>query len=1045
MRTVHKILSILLLFNALVLSAQQMNVTGVVFDPEGATLPGVSILVKNTGNGTITDADGNFYLRANKGDVLTVSCIGFKDQEIVVSGQSKLIITMDMDKTALDEVVVIGYGKQSRRTLTSAVSKVEMDDLKNTSITNALGSLNGKVSGARIYNASGQPGESPTVVIRGGSAISGSNAPLILVDGVERSLNTVNPADIESIQILKDAASTAIYGSRASNGIVLVTTANGKRSTKPVITFSTDFSVQDIESYYDFCTTEEYLSIIRPSVARGPNPKWNSNNGYAYSSANSATSAFTTRYLNEGESIPTGWKSMTDPVDPSKTLIYEDHDIIRLAFNPALRQNYHIGVNGGTEMITYSAGIGYTDDAGVAYKTGWNRFSAHAAGDMFITKNFKVFTKFAHQESETDNYSSQANAITRSLYLPGTLRLYYDDGSFASGYNATASSLLWWTNVHQRTNLLKQTTLQGGFNWNILEGLSLNGTASDYISSSQNSTFDRANSFSSARDAYAAFSETQRLLYESTLNYNKAFNEHHLSAMLGASYQVTTVRDLNAKGKGASSDNIETLNASAEPVSVYSYISKETLAGLFSRLQYDYANKYLFSASVRRDGSSRFGKNNKWAWFPSVSAGWLITEEDFMKPAKDILSTLKLRASYGKTGNNSISLYAAEGRYTVDKYNGEAAVYASSMPNQNLRWEVTTQKDAGLDIGLFKDRLNLLVDVYDKVTENLLFSKNLPNTSGFSSVSTNIGSVRFYGFDVEINSQNVRTEDFDWNTTFTWSFVKNKVLKLPDNGQEKNRIGGYTGTDGSRYGGTAEGEPLYTLWGYKVDYLIDNDAQAATALYDESAIGYDYRDGKKIKGRKFAGDYEWVDRDGDGKITSQDMFCLGSSVPHSTGGLNNTFRYRNWTLRVFTDWALGHSMIDVAFKFHMMSTFNGNTILMKEALNAWKQPGDAAKTKWARIAAHDSAENWNYRRDSDAVTFKCDYLCIRDVSLSYALPKSITDRLRMAGCNIFISGNNLHYFSAVKGTPPEVSTDNNNSSTGYPRIMRITGGFNIQF
>ena len=241
------------------------------------------------------------------------------------------------------------------------------------------------------------------------------------------------------------------------------------------------------------------------------------------------------------------------------------------------------------------------------------------------------------------------------------------------------------------------------------------------------------------------------------------------------------------------------------------------------------------------------------------------------------------------------------------------------------------------------------------------------------------------------------------------------------------------------------GEPLYRIWGYKKAYLIDNDEQAAKAMYDESSKGFDYKTGQSTKGKKFAGDYEWEDRDGDGKITSQDMFCLGSSVPHSTGGLCNTFRYKNWSLRVYMDWALGHSMIDVAFKYHMMSTWNGNTVLMKEALTAWQAPGDAANTQWARIAAHDSNESWNYRRDSDVVTFKCDYLCLRDVSLSYNLPKSLTDRLKLGSCNVFVSGNNLHYFTAVQATPPEISTTNDEAATGYPRLYRVTAGVNLSF
>lgn len=1025
------------------LMAQEITVTGVVHDNEGETLPGVSVVVKGSTHGTVTDIDGNFEIKVSQGATLEFSYVGFQTQEIKITNQTHANVTLNASTVGLDEVMVVAYGTQSRRTLTSAVSKVNTAELENMSVNNIMDALKGKVAGARVYGNSGQPGESPTIIIRGGSSINKSNSPLILVDGFERSYNEVNPNDIESIQVLKDAESTALYGSRASNGIVLITTKSGA-SVTPRITFQTDFSLQQIERYYDLCSAEEYLSVIRPSVARSPNPKWNEQDNNGYSSGNSSLSSYTTRYLGQGESVPAGWKTMPDPLDPSKTLIFQDNNMLDVAFSTALRQNYYLGVDGGNEKLKYSASIGYTDDKGVAMGTGWNRLSTRAVADYRVKDNLSLFSNISYQRSRLEDYSSQNNAISRSLYLPPTAKVYNDDGTPAKGGNATSAPLPWWVNIHQRETILRQTNVAGGINWGITDHLIATGTATTYFSTEEFDGFQRANEFNSLRPATSTLGNTERNQFEGLLKYNNSFGEHAISGLLGASYINTNIKSLTAAAQGASSDKIETLNAAPEKTNATTTKTEEVLTSVFAKATYNYQNKYLLSASIRRDGSSRFGANHKWAYFPGASVGWIASEESFLNN-NSTLSFFKLRASIGQTGNNAAGIYTAQGAYTATyKYNNAAGIVNTSMPNPNLTWETTTQVDFGVDAGFLKDKILLTFDVFNKRTDDLIFSKPLPNTSGFSSIETNIGSVRFYGFDLEITSKNIQTKDFSWETSFAWGYVKNKVVSLPDNGQVKNRIGGIYLPDGKSFGGIAEGESLYRIYGYKSEYILDTEEQAANARYDELARGYDYRTGKFTKGQKFAGDYEWKDRNDDGKITEVDQFELGVTVPHSTGGLTNTFNYKNFSLRVYLDWAIGHTLIDTDFKYHMMSTFNGNANLVREALGAWKQPGDAAKTKWARIAAHDSNENWNYRRDSDIVTFKGDYLCIRDVSFGYTIPQKVMGKIGLHSATVFISGNNLHYFTAVQATPPEVGVINN-SGTGYPPIRKFSVGFKLEF
>ena len=1029
--------------------AQSLDVHGQVTDTRGNTLPGVAVIIKGTNDGAITDAEGRYSIQVPDGTVLEFSCMGYQTKEIEIKDRAVINVTLSETSYALDELVVVAYGTQSKRTSTTSVAKLNNSEIANIPMNTIGDGLKGKLAGARVYNSSGAPGETPEIVIRGGSSINKSNEPLILVDGFPTQLSAVNPSDIESVQILKDAASTALYGSRASNGIVVITTKSGSNSA-PKITFSADWSVATVERYYDLLNAEEFLSIIRPSAARSPNPQWNSKDNSSYSSGNTSTSPFSTRYLLDGEAIPEGYKSMPDPLDPSKTLIFQDNDMLKATFRPALRQNYYLSVTGGNNKVKYASSVGYTHDKGVAITTKWERFSTNHQVSYNVRDNITIFGRINYSRANNQNVSDQRLAITRALYLPFTQKLYDENGLPMKGQSATGSPLLWWTDVHKNETTVNRANIQGGIDWNITDHLVFSATGTTFYQGSETDKFDKANAWNSKRTASSSYSKVIRTQAEALLKYSRTISrDHSLSGLLGFSYMQVKNKSLSASAYGASSDAIQTLNAAPIPSSASSSITEERLIGMFAQVQYNYKNKYIVSASLRRDGSSRFGANHRWAYFPGASIGWVISEEKFLK-GNEALSFLKLRASIGQTGNNAVGLYEAQGAYSADyKYNFNAGVVNTDMPNPNLTWETTTQTDLGLDIGLCKDRLMITVDGFNKLTNNLLFSKPLPNTSGFSSVTTNIGSVRFYGFDVEISSTNIRKKDFTWETSFTWSFVKNRVESLPDNGEEKNRIGGIAIDDeGTLVGGIAEGEPLYRFYGYKIAYLIDNDEQAASAMYDESAVGYDYRTNKKTKGKKFAGDYEWCDLNGDGKITAQDAgFELGVTVPHSTGGLTNTFTYKGVSLRIGLDWALGHSINDTHWRYHMMSTWNGNANLIREAQSAWTKPGDAANTKYARIAVHDSQENSNYRRVSDIGVFKADYLCLRDVTLSYQFPEKLIDKMKIAGLTLYLSGNNLHYFTAVQAQSPEVGSDNNDSGggTGYPPVRRVTFGVNLQF
>lgn len=1045
------LLFVLLLFS-LSIAAQEYTITGVVTDHEGLTIPGASVSVKNTTRGTITDLDGKYSIAVSKGEVLIYSFVGYKPQEQSIADSRPVNIKLSISTVGLDEVVVVGYGTQSRRTITSAITKVGGEALKNIPISTVGEGLKGKIAGARLYSNNNTPGADVTIRIRGGSSINKSNDPLILVDGVERAFSGINPNDIESIEILKDAASTAIYGSRASNGVVLITTKKGDFGKKANITFEANLAMQEPETLYDFMNAEDYLRTVRPAVAIGQNSKYNQMDGYSASSGNTASSIYSTRYLKDGETVPAGYKSMIDPIDPTKTLIFQDNNFQDEIYKKALWQNYYVGIDGGNDGIKYSSSIGYTDDGGVALATGFQRLSMRSAMDIKINEHLNFASGFDYSKTDSEEYSNQMNVISRGLATPPTQKKYNDDGTPTKGYNATSPNPIWYKYYNDQSTVDKRLSAYGKLTYRIIDGLKADVQLSTYNHHSKDDSFMKANEFNGLRPTTSSFGELNRNKLEAYGTYNKSILDHSFSVMAGYSYQRDKNQALSASVTGASSDKVPTLTAGPDKTDATSSFTEDVTIGYFGRLSYDFKKKYLFSATFREDASSRFASRHQWGFFPGASAGWVVSDESFMKNIKN-LDNLKLRVSYGQTGNNSIGLYDAYGKYSTSaKYNGIAGIVPSTMPNTELTWEVSTQLDAGFDLSIFNNRLSISGDYFNKITDNLLFSKELPNTSGFSNVQTNIGKVKFYGFDIEVSSTNIQTKDFSWSSKLTWSFVKNKVLKLPDNGREKNRIGGITLADGTSFGGTAEGESLYSYYGYVVDHIIETQEGADNAIYDSKAKGYRFSDKKKIAGRKEIGDYEWKNRDGslqrNGKdyIDDQDQFLLGYTVPTSTGGLNNSFSYKNFNLNIFLDWALGHSIQNSSEMRYFMNTFANNYTLIDEVKECWSKPGD--NTKYARFTANDPDDgNSNFSRSSNVFNYKGDYLCIREVSLQYNVPSSKLGKFGIQNLAFTLSGNNLHYFTAVKGVSPEVgtSTTYNSSYYNYPPIRRFSAGIKVTF
>ena len=1038
----------------------KVTISGVVKDETGQPLPGASVVVKGTTTGVVTNSDGSFTIEVEKDAPLEVSFLSFKSESFVASVSKRVIIVLKEDKSLLDESVVVGYGSQSRKTLTSSITTVKSEILQDAPVTSMGEALKGRVPGMYAASNSTIPGDSPRYLIRGGSSINLSNDPIVIVDGVNRSMSDIDPNDIESIEVLKDAASAGIYGARASNGVILVTTKKGKASKGPEITFNAMVGMENAVDKWNLMNSTQFVKFLRPYLVNGYNGASIMTGATAAGTGNtSSTAIYTTRYLNDGEIIPSGYLSMKDPVDPSKTLIYTDTDYQDQWFQKASWQKYYIGVNGGNDKMKYVASLSSLDDGGVVKMTEYKQMSMHSNVTFKVTDKLEASSTFDFSKTTNDQlYPSNWNVLGRSLLIAPTRREYNDEGYITTGGSTTwMQSPLWWSKAYNFDNLVTHFSGILNLKWTIFDGLVANVQYGLYDSNTLYSMYQYLNAggvknyLGTTHGVQESRTNLIRDVFTAYLNYKKTINGiHNFNVMGGYDYSKWRNRYLFAKSTGYTSDKVPILD-SGTTFTASNTDTEEALISYYARLNYDYMEKYLVSGTVRADGSSKFSSGHQWGFFPSASLAWVVSKEGFWDDMKNHVNFLKIRASYGLTGNNGIGLYDAYGAYTTSNlYDGSSVTIASSMLNKDLTWEKTAQLDFGFDMNFLNDRIRMTADYYDKVTSDMLFSVTLPDTGSFDSVKANVGSARFYGVEFSIHSVNIDHHDFSWSTDLAYSYGANKVISLDDsykytdiNGKEAWRIGGYTLTQsGYRFGGIAVGEPLGRIYGYKIDHIIQNEEDADNAFYDALSKGYRDSDGQRITGRKAPGDYEWKNREGsaltaDGKemINAEDMFELGNVLPKHTGSIGNTFRYKRLSLNIFCDFALGHSIVN-EFKCRVFENTYGacNGNIVTDVYDCWTPENTNAK--YARFSPNDNDyQNSNFGRISDFCVEKGDYLCIRDVSLYYDLPERISSKMRMKKVSLGITGNTLYYFDNVSGTiSPEIGIGTSSSSSWFSPV-----------
>lgn len=1012
-----------------------LPVSGRVTDEKGAGLPGVSVVEKGTQRGTVTDIEGKFSIEVgNTQSVLVLSFVGYVSQEITVGNQSVIDVSMKVDSKALNEVVVIGYGALKKGDLTGAVATISADKLKGKASVSYGEALVGQMAGVQVQQTNGAPGgEGLSIRIRGTGSISASSSPLYVIDGYpidSSAFSLVNSSDIESIQVLKDASSTAIYGSRGANGVVIITTKKGSAGA-PTVSFSTFFGMQQVARKIDMMNTREYIEFFKD----GHNQAWLDRTPMPGDPAHTIhdSNEMRSKYTNSNfYMIPEAFN------DPSKFPDINWQDEI---FRNASTQKHELSVNGGSEKVRYAVSGSYTNQQGILINTDFKRYNIRANITTNVTKKLEVGVAMSSYYSENNDLANGKDSpLAYALYLPPIYPLRNADGTYGS---QVRNPEIWAGDVanpvsiaENVTNFTKKNAVIGSVyaEYEIIPGLkyriSLNANLENrrlkyYQPSFVDTDGSRAPRIANAR------SETWlggNWLNEHTLTWSKTLAEkHNLNLLAGYTAQKSFGEYNQLRAQNFPNDAVRTLSA-GQIVGGTSTEYRNSLISYLSRLTYSYDDKYLFSASIRRDGSSRFGSENKWGTFPSASVGWRVSNEAFMQHVSQI-SDLKIRGSWGLVGNNKIGNYDAIARTVVNYYplNNTLvnAVNPLNYPNPFLGWEKTMQWNLGLELGLFRDRVRLEADFYNSKSVDLLLDVPVPTISGYATQLQNIGKVQNKGMEYLVRTRNT-VGAFKWSTDFNISFNRNKVLAL---GPDARPI--YAGAPNANNTFiTTVGQPIATYFGYQYDGVFKNQAEldAAPHLVNDRP-----------------GDPRYIDVNKDGQITAADKTFLGSNQPKFIYGFGNDFSYKRFDLNVQLTGSHGAKLF--SFFNRMIGIYHGDRNGRSKLKDRWRseeEPGSGEILRANRDPKGLQKEPSSYWVENGS------FLRIRNVSLGYTFDSELLQRIKVRSLRLYVTGQNLYTFTKYPGFDPETSSEGNGLSRGgdylgYPAARTVIAGLNVTF
>lgn len=979
------------------LSAQDSyTLRGVVEDSTGEPLTGASVLVKGTTNGVATDIDGNFALKVKNGDVISISYIGYKTEEIKVAGQNDVKVTLIEDTEVLDDVVVVGYGVQKKSDVTGSVTSVGKDRLSKLPVTNVLQAMQGATSGVTITQNSSIPGDAPSTLVRGQNSINANSGPYVVVDGIPLnntggSLADIAPSDIESIEILKDASATAIYGTNGANGVILVTTKKGATG-KMSISYSGYFGIEDFSHKLKFADGQQIIQRYKDYVAQNPGETMFDEN---------------VKYQNEVDNYKAGKE--TDWV----------YDV---ASRTGTIQNHNVSVNGGNDRARYYVSLDYLDQKGVIKGYDYKRYSIRTNLDLDVTKWLKFGTNTYIASHNRDG--GRANFLNAEAMSPWG-KVYEEDGT-PCVYPMYSEQL--WTNpilgtkkdVERRVwniNLNGYAEISFGNIWKPLEGLRYRLNIGYNYSPVRNSWYNGRETNDLNGTGEVKNEETQTRLIENLIYYNRDFGAHHidltfLQAAMRKKYSNSWAHATKFINDDLGFNNLGT----GETPSVGSYADLRTTSSLMGRINYSYDSRYLLTLTVRRDGSSVFGKNNKYGTFPSVAVGWNIARESFLESSANWLNNLKLRLSYGKAGNEAISVYETMVKLNAVKFaqNGGAVVGLvpnGRMGNDDLSWETTKTFNIGVDFGVFNNRLSGNIDFYTAKTNGLLLQRNLPNISGYSNVYQNMGKTKNHGLEVTLNSRNIVTNDFTWTTGLVFSWNKNEIVDLYGDGKDDL---------GNRW---FIGQPIGVVYDYDM-----------VGIWQEDEI----ERGEHLKWDPVAepGDVKIADRNGDGQINDEDRYVKGQTSPKWNGGLTNTFSWKGLTLNIFIQTSQG------MMKWNGLMGVAGDEMgrrNMTTEVGYWTP--ENRSNKFRSLKKQSNKHGYGYNEDAS-------FTRIKDITLSYNFPQKLISRLGMSNLTVYASGRNLYTWTDWIGWDPETRQDGRGSGKwedNYPYTKSYVFGLNVTF
>jgi TonB-linked SusC/RagA family outer membrane protein len=1085
------------------ITQQNGSCTGIVKDTTGETVIGASVVVKGTTNGTITGIDGDFSLNnVKQGDIIQISFVGYKTVEVKWNGQP-LNVTLKDDTEMLGEVVVTGYGGQQLRTkVTNSISKVKQESLNVGMHSNPAQALSGAVAGLKVIQSSGSPGATPTIILRGGTNLDGTGSPLVVVDGQLRdSMSDINPEDIESMDVLKDAGATALYGARASNGVILITTKRGKAGFRE-INFKAKLGLSYARTPYEFLEAGEYIKAMRKAhwdaghlfQDKDGNTKtywgnWESylNGKQPFGTGNNLDQdIYSTQFLNEDNKylLGRGWQTVTDPIT-GKEILYKNTDVDKYNLNdPAFSQDYNINMSGGNDRGTYYAGLGYNRQEGVPVNTFYERYSfitnaSYKIAD-WLTSTSSLNYNRANWKNMPGSNGSELNYFGRVRSLPPTVLFEDEEGNMKLGPGTADGNQMYQPDQWWNDNQSDKFTMSQSFKIDILKNLSLTANMNWYYSETYQESFTKdyentPGNFVRTRSATAYYNRDFRQTYNAVLNYNETFFlDHHVEVMLGMEYYNKYQRGFEAQGQGAPTDDLPDLSLTDKGEgkrTINSWHEKQRILSFFGRLNYDFKDKYLLSFVFRRDGYSSLLGDNRWGFFPGVSAGWIFGREDFIKEAIPVMSFGKLRASYGINGNASgIGAYTLQGSYGSSNsngsfnYNGNTSYLITELPNPNLRWEKTATFEVGADLSFFANRLNTNLTYYNRLTSDKYAALSFPTSTGFSSVTNNNGEFRNQGIEIELSGKIIDSKDWTWSASGNIAFNKNKIVSLPDNGMERNRINAfqvYTGNGDEKkwVGGQQEGQEPGILYLYQADgiYRSYDEIPANLVRKYGSRTYYGPEAWNKLTAEQQnattnfpiqPGDTKFHDVNGDDVIDEFDKVKVGATSPRWTGGFNTTLRWKNFQLYGRFDYALGFWLYENSgtqsttpwFMGCYQGTYNTPTMYY----DTWSESNPNAK--YPRYLFADQNGKNNYIA-STMFAYRGDYLAIREIALSYSLPESVAKMLKMQRAEVSITGQNLGYITGAKnvGSPEANPKDNGAVGQGYSLPRTILFGVNLTF